>query len=290
MQTTPSKLSWLITATEIFCLNELGKRPNNEDAVAPIKGTATLHDKIFVVCDGVGGESKGEIASALVAGSILEYFKNHSSSTLSEKASIQKAIYYANQQLAAYAITDASAKRMSTTLALVYLGENSVHIAWCGDTRVHHIRNGEVLWKSQDHSLVGELVSQGELTEEEARSHPKRNIITRSLNALNFNNTIDFHVVTEVTDNDYFLLCSDGFLEQINEKALREVLTNNQSDKAAEFFTLCDGLTRDNFSMYLIRVKNLADQTGTNAGHKLLWILLFLVGSILMLFFLIKRN
>ncbi len=65
----------MITATEIFCLNELGKRANNEDYVSPGKGLATLKDRLFVVCDGVGGENKGEIASEIVCTSIQEYLK-----------------------------------------------------------------------------------------------------------------------------------------------------------------------------------------------------------------------
>lgn len=279
----------MITAAEIFCLNELGKRTNNEDAVAPKKGKASLHDRVFVVCDGVGGENKGEVASSIVASSILQYLQKKTFSSQSEKEAIQKSIYFANQQLAIYATTDTSAKRMSTTLALVYLGESSVHIAWCGDTRVHHIRNGKVLWKSQDHSLVSELVSQGELTEEEARSHPKRNIITRSLNALNFNNSVDFHAVTDLKDSDYFLVCTDGFLEQINENVICDVLTNNKQDKARQFFTFCDGVTRDNFSMYLIRVEKMADQARTHSMLRL-WTLLFVIGSCLLLWYFITKQ
>lgn len=143
----------MIIATDIFCLNELGKRPNNEDCISPQKGTATSKDTLFIVCDGVGGEKKGEVASEIVCTSIREYF-NKSKIPVSgeEKVIIQKAIQYANEQLVMYAATDATAQRMSTTLALALLGERSVIAAWCGDTRIHHIRNGKIVWKSKDHS------------------------------------------------------------------------------------------------------------------------------------------
>jgi protein phosphatase len=183
----------VITATQIFCLNEIGKRSNNEDSISPPKGSATLNDRLFVVCDGVGGEKKGEIASEIVCTSIQDYLKKEKPGSYNEKEVIQKAIQYANQKLLGYGTTNMDAKRMSTTLALVFLGEQSVIAAWCGDTRIHHIRDGKIIWKSKDHSLVSELVSQGELTEKEAMSHPRRNVITRSLNASNTNNEVDFY-------------------------------------------------------------------------------------------------
>lgn len=245
----------MITATEIFCLNELGRRANNEDCVSPQKGTATVHDKLFAVCDGVGGEKKGEVASEIVCRAVQEFVKKQPPLTGREKETVQKAIDYANEKLAAYVRTDLEAKRMSTTMTLVLLGEASVTAAWCGDTRIHHIRAGKMLWKSKDHSLVSELVSQGELTEEEARCHPQRNVITRSLNALNFNSAVDYHEIRNVEYGDYFLLCSDGFLERMNDRLIGEILVDEkQRDKAAAFFLHCDGVTRDNFSMYLVRV------------------------------------
>jgi serine/threonine protein phosphatase PrpC len=252
----------LIIATDIFFLNELGKRPNNEDCISPLKGTATSKDTLFIVCDGVGGEKKGEVASKIVCTSIQHYFKNKIPAAGEEKEAIQKGIQYANEKLAAYVSTDTMAKRMSTTLAMVLLGDQSVIAAWCGDTRIHHVRNGKVIWKSRDHSLVGELVSQGELTEEEARTHPSRNVITRSLNAVNFNNNVDFHEIHDFETGDYLLLCTDGLLEKVNEGIIYTVLTDeNERDKAKGFLSYCAGKTKDNFSMYLIRGRHIRSKT-----------------------------
>ena len=248
----------MIIATDIFCLNELGKRPNNEDCISPQKGTATSNDALFIVCDGVGGEKKGEVASEIVCTSIQDYFKSKTRANGEEKEVIEKAIQYANEKLVMYAATDAIAKRMSTTLALVLLGDESVVAAWCGDTRIYHIRNGKVIWKSKDHSLVGELVSQGKLMEEEARTHPSRNVITRSLNAVNFNNDVDFHEIHDFETGDYLLLCTDGLLEKVNEDIINTILTDEtERDKAKEFLSYCDGITKDNFSMYLIRGRHI---------------------------------
>ncbi|NTS43870.1 serine/threonine-protein phosphatase [Flavisolibacter sp. BT320] len=244
----------MIAATEIFCLNEMGRRANNEDNIFPPKGSATLNDRLFIVCDGVGGEKKGEVASEIVCRAIPESLSRQSFPNTILGDRIQKSIHYANAKLADYTANDTDAKRMSTTVALVYLGQNSVIAAWCGDSRIHHIRNGKILWQSKDHSIVSELVSQGELTEEEARRHPQRNVITRSLNALNYNSMAEYHEITNFETGDYLLLCSDGFLEQVNHDIINEILSDdNKKDKAKFFHTYCSNVTRDNYSMYLIR-------------------------------------
>lgn len=275
----------MITATDIFCLNELGKRANNEDCISPRKGAATSNDRLFIVCDGVGGEKKGEVASEIVCTSIREYFKNETPVGGEEKEAIQKAIHYANDKLAVYVATDAMAKRMSTTLALVLLGARSVIAAWCGDTRIHHIRNGKVVWKSKDHSLVSELISQGEITEEEARTHPRRNVITRSLNASNFNNNVDFHEIHDFKTGDYLLLSTDGLLEKVNENIINTILTDEtEKDKAKGFLSYCDGITKDNFSMYLIKGRNITRKTRLPVSRSVLIISVLLLIIIIAFF------
>jgi serine/threonine protein phosphatase PrpC len=280
----------LIIATDIFCLNELGKRPNNEDCISPKKGTATSKDALFIVCDGVGGERKGEVASEIVCTSIQTYFKNKMPAAGEEKEVIQKAIQSAKEKLTMYVATDTMANRMSTTLALVLLGDQSVLAAWCGDTRIHHIRNGKVIWKSKDHSLVSELVSQGELTEEEARTHPSRNVITRSLNAANFNNDVDFHEIHDFETGDYLLLCTDGLLEKVNEDVIYTILTNEtERDKTKSFLSYCDGVTKDNFSMYLIRGRHIARKTRLPVSQSVIIISVVLLIIIAFLLFIFLR-
>lgn len=278
----------MISATEIFCLNELGQRSNNEDHISPAKGTATLSDRLFIVCDGVGGEKKGEVASEIVCRSIQEHMRKQAILDGREAEAIQKGIHYANQNLLNYASKDSDAKRMSTTVALVFLGELSVVAAWCGDTRIHHIRNGEILWKSKDHSLVGELVSQGELTEEEAKKHPQRNIITRSLNALNYSNIVEFHEIKNFETGDYLLLCTDGFLERVDERVIRDILTNSETDKAKLFFSHCNQLTRDNFSMYLIRGQHDHKRKQSSTKRSMILLIVMLLLSIVLILYLIR--
>lgn len=274
----------MIVATEIFCLNEIGKRANNEDCISPPKGSATLEDSLFIVCDGVGGEKRGEVASQIVCTSIQHYIQNETSPRVEEMEALRKAIAYANDKLAKYVATDPMASRMSTTLALVFLSDESVIAAWCGDTRIHHIRNGVVIWKSNDHSLVGELVSRGELTEEDARTHPRRNVITRSLNAINFNNNVEYHKITDFETGDYLLICTDGLLEKVNDEIISKILTaETEKDKARCFLSYCEGTTNDNFSMYLIRGKHLRRERQTNASRTVL--IIFILALIVVVIF-----
>ena len=278
----------MIAATEIFCLNELGKRPNNEDCVSPEKGTATVKDRLFIVCDGVGGENKGEVASEIICTSIQTFIKKENLQAGTETETIKRAIQYANEKLVAHSAADREAKRMSTTLSLVLLGEQSVLSAWCGDTRIHHIRGGKIMWKSQDHSLVGELIRQGELTEEEARSHPKRNVITRSLNAFDANNEVEFHEINDFETGDYLLLCTDGFLEKVTQEVIYKVLmVEREKDKAKLFLAHCDGVTRDNFSMYLIKGKCFPGKRRASIPRiaLILSILFLLIGVLIIVWF-----
>lgn len=286
----------MIAATEIFCLNEQGKRRNNEDRIYPLKGNATSGDNLFIVCDGVGGESKGEVASEIVCASICQYIKNQELPIADYKETVEKAIKFANKKLAEHASRDTTAKRMSTTLSLIYFNERSIITAWCGDTRIHHIRDGKVIWKSDDHSLVHELVKTGEISEAEARNHPKRNIITRSLNALNINNAVEFHEVEDVKDDDFFLLCTDGFLEQIDESIIHSVLNDDaETNKARRFLDLCEAKTKDNFSMYLVKVHNTEKQkkaagfSNSRLPFTTFIVILFLI-SIVVMFLVLWKN
>ena len=278
----------MVAAIEIGSLNETGKRRNNEDSIYPLKDHATIKDNLFIVCDGVGGENKGEVASEIVCTSISHHIKNQENPLAEGRQAIEKAILYANQKLVEYAAKNVSARRMSTTMSLVLLGRQSIIAAWCGDTRIHHIRDGRILWKSEDHSLVQELVKRGEITAAEARSHPNKNIITRSLNALNTNNAVDFHEITDCINNDYFLLCTDGFLEQVDDNMLFSVLSNDQQkDKAKDFLALCEGKTKDNFSMYLIKVTDADSEPTKSQGRSsrpvLLTSLIVIIGIIIWL-------
>jgi len=238
----------------IHYVNEQGKRENLEDTIYPLPGHATLKDELFLVCDGVGGESKGEEASRIVCEAIPEYFGGHTIRA-GQTEPFHKAAAYAVDKLKAYTIIHPEAERMSTTLTLCFLQKGTITIAWCGDSRVYHIRDGDVLWRSTDHSMVMELVKKGELTEEEAANHPIKNLIMRSLGA-GGNSNIDIQLITDFYAGDYLLLCTDGVLENVDDRTIKSILGPGQQEKnkSSLFLDICRDRTKDNFSLYLLEL------------------------------------
>jgi serine/threonine protein phosphatase PrpC len=254
----------MINVEQITYLNEIGQRPQQEDSIYPAPGKAAISDKLFMVCDGVGGENMGEEASRIACEGVAAFFdKNVPACGALSDAYIHTAQSYVLQQMRNYAVEHPEAQRMSTTLTLAYLDGNTVSAAWCGDSRIYHLRKGEVIWRSADHSLVEDLVRSGEIDEEEARSHPQRNIITRALSAGGFPSDIETHIIRDVRDGDYIMLCSDGLLEQINDNRLREITLSHANNKRSLFMEYCRHVTQDNFSLYLLKLNN--DSSGTTA-------------------------
>ncbi|MDO3625748.1 PP2C family serine/threonine-protein phosphatase [Mucilaginibacter sp. BT774] len=247
----------MISIAQITYLNEIGQRPKLEDSIYPAAGKATVSDKLFIVCDGVGGEKMGEEASRIACEEFAAFFDQNvpPSGALSDTY-VRAAQSHVLQQMRNYAVQHPEAQKMSTTLTLAYLTENNVSIAWCGDSRIYHLRKGEVIWRSADHSLVENLVRHGEITEEEARILPLRNVITRALSATGSTSEIETHIIKDAREEDYIMLCTDGVLEQINDDRLREITLSHASNKRGLFMEYCSDVTKDNYSLYLLKLNN----------------------------------
>jgi len=147
------------------------------------------------------------------------------------KDAILNAVQHAIKSLHDYIENYSDAQNMSTTLTLACINKNNAWVAWCGDSRIYHLRNGKILWRSKDHSLVQHLIDTGEISEEEALNHPRKNIILRSINASTHISKIDLHHITNLKEGDYLLLCTDGILEQINDLVLSSFLKSTNTNK-----------------------------------------------------------
>jgi serine/threonine protein phosphatase PrpC len=238
-----------------FALNEKGRRSNNEDSVFPKKGFATTQDRAFLVCDGVGGQAKGEIASKIVSeifGDALRQTK------ASEHHYIEAVLQQVEDELQYYTQAHAESVGMATTLTMVHFHDNGVSVAHVGDSRIYQIRNGQIIYKSEDHSFVNELVRAGVITHEQAATHPQRNVITRAIQGNEKRTSSDVYILQNVAPNDYFFLCTDGILESVNDATLLHILTTplSNEEKTDEILRLCEANSRDNFSCYLLQVED----------------------------------
>lgn len=250
-----------IKLKNIFSLNEIGGRDNNEDSIYPKKRETNTHDKLFLVCDGVGGSDKGEIASQIVCESMSKYFNLRSESEFDEinEAYIKGAVEYTQDNIDEYLIANPNSKGMGTTLTLLSFHSKGGTIAHIGDSRVYQIRNQEIIFKTQDHSFVNELVKDGIITEEKAKTHPKRNVITRVIQGNSVKSTqADVFIQKDIQKDDYFFMCTDGILEQVSDEMLLKILSMDITDEEKISFInkTCEGQTKDNYSCYLISIKN----------------------------------
>lgn len=252
-----------ITIGKPSAVCEKGGRMNNEDSIYPLPETIRSDQKLFIVCDGVGGAEKGEIASALAAESFQTYF-----STFLEgdptPAFIHKAVQYTETRFDDYIAAHPEAAGMATTLTAVYLGSRGIIVAHIGDSRVYHFRGGDILFRTEDHSLVNSLVSLGQITADEARRHPQRNVILRAIQGSGCPTEADVVLLGDLQAGDCMFMCTDGVLERFTDEALSAVFASSApadtlKDTLAEG---CRGRTRDNFSFYILPVQNVHDSPG----------------------------
>jgi len=286
--------------TQIDYLHETGAKRNQEDFLFPLPGTASERDRIFIVCDGVGGSESGEVASQHIAEGVAQGLQNAAESEIGLPL-INGLLEAARLQLVEHALLKGLGKDMATTFTLLYLMKDRAYIAWCGDSRVYHLRGDRVLFRTTDHSLVHSLVRTGELSEEDARDHPQRNLLLKAIRADEPGPEAEGHWVEDIREGDHFLLCTDGLLENISDADVLFLLQQSEHREmylAKAFRTYCYNKTRDNYSMYLIQV---SPEPAASAGSAALgsaerrrgrssWLLLLMVVLIAAAAFVIRGN
>ena len=253
---------------EIFTpvvIHELGQRDNQEDSVFPPLGSASDSDRLFLVCDGMGGHAKGEVASANVVDAMTTWIKQRTPDNgIVTDDIIENALQYAHQQLDK--LDDGAENKMGTTLTLVCLHKGGVTMGHVGDSRIYHVRPSQrkILYKSIDHSLVYELYRSGVISYDDMATSPQRNVITRAIMPGEENNdNIDLVHTTNVKPGDYFYLCSDGMLEEMTDNQLLNVLCAEASDvmKAGSLVSMTAD-NKDNHTAVLIKVKSVLAEDG----------------------------
>ncbi|GAB2767370.1 hypothetical protein GCM10027275_07120 [Rhabdobacter roseus] len=240
----------------------IGQRVSNQDYVYP----ADEWSRLFIVCDGIGGWDQGEVASQLVAEAVARFMQQHPTNCINETY-FAEALASAYYDLREFLIKNPLLSRLGSTLALLQLTNAGATVVHIGDSRVYQIRGGAILHQTQDHKYVQELVSEGIITEEQALHHPRRNSLSRSVgvDSNRFPPRMDKGEITHLTDvqaGDYFFLCTDGVIEQIDDQALGNIFSRYafSQEIVNHLLTLCSNLTRDNYSGCLVKIKSVSKE------------------------------
>jgi protein phosphatase len=180
---------------------------------------------LFAVADGMGGAQAGELASRLAAAALEE----RAAEVHGEEA-VAALVREANARIFRRAVTDPATAGMGTTVTVALLDEarGTLALAHVGDSRAYLIRDGQLEQLTVDHSVVGELVRAGRLTEEEALQHPYRSAITRALGT-EAEVTVDTRTV-ETAPGDLFLICSDGLTTMVRDDEILAVASAGAGD------------------------------------------------------------
>lgn len=243
------------------------KRQRNEDSYL-------VNDKLnlYIVADGMGGHAGGEFASKIAVSTVEEIFKgedrvksgvlgksyldseNPEGDDEAEQDRLRDAILRAGNMIARKATEEPDLRGMGTTATVMLFLTNRAYIAHVGDSRAYCVRNGKITQITEDHSLVHEQLKSGLITEEEARTHQLKNIITRSV-GVHEEVEIDT-VVWKIQEGDTYVICSDGLSNMVADDEIQSIVNRMELEPAArELVDLANHHGGDdNITLILIRV------------------------------------
>lgn len=201
-------------------------REKNEDALFFEKISENL--AFAIVCDGMGGQAGGDIASNKAIEFISTNLKNNLKDGMknnSVRYLLESSVSTANTIIFDMANNDQELKGMGTTIVLAVINDNTLHIAHAGDSRAYLLRDNDLHRLTVDHSIVQSLVDHGELTEDQAKVHPNKNIITRAL-GVQKNIAADLSEVY-LQQGDILLLCTDGLTNMVESDEIKLILNDD---------------------------------------------------------------
>ena len=213
---------------EAFANSDIGKvRDMNQDSYYISDKDDKM--KLYIVADGMGGHKAGEVASSMAINHITSKFNSLESLGSKEKAInwIREEVAEINNSIFSYTALHEESKGMGTTFVIALYTKDYLLFGNVGDSSGFVIKNSKLYKVTKDHTLVNLLVSSGELTPEEAKNHPKKNILMRALGANNPAEVDIFDVVDEEIEGIF--LCSDGLTSMLNQTQIEKVLDGSGS-------------------------------------------------------------
>lgn len=210
---------------QIFSATDIGtKRNSNQDAY---KNEFLSSNAAFsVVCDGMGGANAGNVASTTAVSVISEYIKRSfvpDMNPISIKNMLVSAIDTANSEIYKMSECEYEYNGMGTTAVAALVINSTAYIAHVGDSRAYLIGKNDVVQLTKDHSMIQKLIESGHLTTEEAKNHPKRNVITR---AIGISDTVDCDYTEVEFENSKLILCTDGISNAVSKDDILKIVNN----------------------------------------------------------------
>lgn len=200
------------------------KRKHNEDSIL------THEDgQLFVVADGMGGHAAGDLASQSITAELSRLTLATEQQSAIEQ--IEAALISVNNKIHSGILFDNDKALAGSTVVVAYIEEDWCSCLWVGDSRLYIFRNNRLYQITRDHSLVQEMLDQGQLTQDEARTHPKANVITRAV-GVDKNIQIDINQFA-IQSGDKLLLCSDGLYNEITSEVIIASLKEDKADHIA---------------------------------------------------------
>ncbi len=239
----------------VFAKSDIGKaREINQDYYYISQDTDV--PRLYILADGMGGYKGGEIASKLATDSVKKYINSNFNENLVEKEEILKligsAVEYANMVVYEKSKEIPELEGMGTTLEACLIYNNKAYIGHVGDSRIYRIRNGVIRKLTKDHSYVQQLVEDKKITREEAKTHPKKNMLTKALGCTPYVEP-DLRA-RNFEKGDIFIMCSDGLTNMTDDNMICELIIQDittAADKLIELANESGGY--DNITVIIIK-------------------------------------
>lgn len=252
------------------CTDRGHRRTENQDCILCETSDDTATG-IFAVADGMGGQSSGEIASAITIATLREHLlplvqggpvsaegeeraAGDEQVPLNERVSV--AIAHCNERILTHAAAHPETKGLGSTLTLAFIRGSLAIIGNIGDSRTYRVRNGAIERLTNDHSLVAHLAAIGQIAPDEVYTHPHRSYIYRALGA---ESTVQPDIIMErLQSGDTLVLCSDGLWEMVRDEGIHDAVTEAESagHAASRLVDMANGNGgEDNISVIVVKVQ-----------------------------------
>lgn len=220
------------------------KRGHNEDCYQ-----ASPEQQLWLVADGVGGHSNGEVASAIVRDTLDK--------DLAKGSSLIDAIHHSHAEILKEIATREGSNMGSTVVAL-HLKESAYEVAWVGDSRAYLFDGEKIKQITRDHNPVSEMLARGAITPEQAANHPERNVLSQSLGVSDTITVSPDRIRGEIQTGQQILLCSDGLTDELTDSEIEKIMSveRNPDDQVKALIQgALDSGGRDNVTVVVVGEK-----------------------------------